>query len=104
MQDGRLFPRLIDEYGSKEEDKKFGAKEATQTSAAGDLTTLQVANEKQLVAVLMQVEERNTGAVTWTVYRRYLVYAGSAMWAFIVAAILVSDQGSSGDFYSAPLA
>ncbi|KAJ7290727.1 multidrug resistance-associated ABC transporter [Mycena rebaudengoi] len=95
MQDGRLFPRLIDEYGSKEEDKKFGAKEATQTSAAGDLTTLQVANEKQLVAVLMQVEERNTGAVTWTVYRRYLVYAGSAMWAFIVAAILVSDQGSS---------
>ncbi|KAF7343004.1 Oligomycin resistance ATP-dependent permease YOR1 [Mycena venus] len=95
MQNGHLFPRLIDEYGSKEEGKKFGAKEATHTSAAGDLTTLQAANEKQLVAVLMQVEERNTGAVTWTVYRRYLVYAGSAMWAFIVAAILISDQGSS---------
>ncbi|KAF8217563.1 multidrug resistance-associated ABC transporter [Mycena galopus ATCC 62051] len=95
MQNGHLFPRLIDEYGSKEDSKKFGAKEATYTSAAGDLTTLQVANEKQLVAVLMQVEERNTGAVTWTVYRRYLVYAGSAMWAFIIAAILISDQGSS---------
>ncbi|KAJ7893786.1 multidrug resistance-associated ABC transporter [Mycena leptocephala] len=95
MQNGHLFARLIDEYGSKEEAKKFGAKEATHTSAAGDLTTLQVANEKQLVAVLMQVEERNTGAVTWTVYRRYLVYAGSAMWAFIVAALLISDQGSS---------
>ncbi|KAJ6528504.1 multidrug resistance-associated ABC transporter [Mycena capillaripes] len=90
MQNGHLFPRLIDEYGSKEE-----AKEATHTSAVGDLTTLQVANEKQLAAVLMQVEERNTGAVTWTVYRRYLVYAGSAMWAFIVAALLISDQGSS---------
>jgi hypothetical protein len=98
MQNGHLFARLIDEYGSKEEAKKFGAKEATHTSAAGDLTTLQVANEKQLVAVLMQVEERNTGAVTWTVYRRYLVYAGSAMWAFIVAALLISDQGSSGAF------
>ncbi|KAJ7890947.1 multidrug resistance-associated ABC transporter [Mycena olivaceomarginata] len=89
MQNGHLFPRLIDEYGSKEEGK------ATHTGAAGDLTTLHVANEKQLVAVLMQVEERNTGAVTWTVYRRYLVYAGSVMWAFIVAALLISDQGSS---------
>ncbi|KAJ7714243.1 multidrug resistance-associated ABC transporter [Mycena maculata] len=95
MQNGHLFPRLIDEYGNKEEGKKSGAKEATHTSAAGVLTTLQVANEKQLVTVLMQVEERNTGAITWTVYRRYLVYAGSTMWAFIVAALLISDQGSS---------
>ncbi|KAJ7224699.1 multidrug resistance-associated ABC transporter, partial [Mycena pura] len=95
-QSGNLFPRLIAEYGSKQDGEKLGAKDAvTHTRGdAGNLTDFQMADEKKLATALMQVEERNIGAVTWTVYRRYLVYAGSALWGLLVAAVLILGQGS----------
>ncbi|KAK7002404.1 oligomycin resistance ATP-dependent permease YOR1 [Favolaschia claudopus] len=99
MQSGDLFPRLIDEYGNEKTDSKTSGSKAAVTQASrgavGDVSKLQMADEQKLAAVLMQVEERNTGAVTWETYRRYFVYAGTIFWAFIIGAILISDQGSN---------
>jgi ATP-binding cassette, subfamily C (CFTR/MRP), member 1 len=97
MQSGTLFPRLIDEYGSKE-DSTRRVRTSTGADGANTLTQLQMADQKKLATALMQAEERNTGAVTWDVYGRYLKYAGSALWAVIVFGLLLTNEGSRGTF------
>ncbi|KAK0231362.1 multidrug resistance-associated ABC transporter [Armillaria fumosa] len=44
--------------------------------------------------VLVRMEERNTGPVTWTTYRDYLRAAGGVIWAPIVLLLLVLNQCS----------
>jgi ATP-binding cassette, subfamily C (CFTR/MRP), member 1 len=97
MQSGTLLPRLIDEYGSNEDSAR-----RSKTSIGADgtnlLTQLQMESQKKLATALMQAEERNTGAVTWDVYGRYLKYAGSALWAVIIFGLLITNEGSQGNF------
>ena len=47
---------------------------------------------------LMQTEERNTGAVKWTVYQKYLGFAGGVIWAPIIVLLLTLTQGAQGVF------
>ena len=46
--------------------------------------------------VLMQLEERNVGAVSWDIYRKYLRYAGGLVWAPVALALLILSQGNQG--------
>ena len=96
MQNGTLFPRLIEEYGNKE--KEFSEDDNKLSSSPnGSRRKQQEADERKQAAVaLMQAEERNAGAVAWDIYKRYLEYAGNSLWALVIAALLVLNQGSQG--------
>ena len=46
--------------------------------------------------VLMQLEERNVGAVSWEVYKKYLRFAGGIVWAPVILALLILTQANQG--------
>ncbi|TBU42097.1 multidrug resistance-associated ABC transporter [Dichomitus squalens] len=71
MKRGDMFARLMEEYGSQEEDKRD---DATASKKADDVAA--PAEAKKATQKLMQEEERLTGAVTWSVYSKYIKYAG----------------------------
>ena len=45
---------------------------------------------------LMQIEERNTGAITWSIYHKYLRFAGSVAWAPFLFFLLTLSQVAQG--------
>ncbi|KAG5647497.1 hypothetical protein DXG03_009434 [Asterophora parasitica] len=91
MQAHGEFFSLMEEYGSLEAQK--GGK-------AGDLAKSQTAAivsdkaAKEIEAVLMQAEERNTGAVSWSVYKKYMVFAGGIFWAPVILFLLAVFEAS----------
>ncbi|KAL0059429.1 hypothetical protein AAF712_013819 [Marasmius tenuissimus] len=85
--DSRLFSSLMEEYGSLEEREVATNVEKQEEDVK---TTLEQAPAKKL----MQDEERNTGAVTWGTYRRYLDYAGGIIWAPVILALLIVSQAA----------
>ncbi|KAG5635613.1 hypothetical protein H0H81_010631 [Sphagnurus paluster] len=91
LENGTVFPSLMEEYGSLEV-KKGAVKLGDQALAAtGGVDQ----NDKKAVEeVLMQAEERNTGAVSWDVYKKYMRYAGGTFWAPIILVLLVLYEGS----------
>jgi ATP-binding cassette, subfamily C (CFTR/MRP), member 1 len=97
MQNGTLFPRLIDEYGSNE-DSTRGPTAAIGANGLNEVAQLQMEDQKKLAEKLMQAEERNIGAVTGNTYRRYLMFAGSALWGAVILALLTTNAGSQGIF------
>jgi hypothetical protein len=54
------------------------------------------AGPKKADNALMQIEERNTGAVTWSTYSKYLHFAGTVAWAPFVLFLLMLSQASQG--------
>ena len=46
--------------------------------------------------VLMQLEERNVGAVSWEVYKKYLRFAGGLVWAPVIVVLLILTEGNQG--------
>ncbi|PIL27467.1 ATP-binding cassette transporter [Ganoderma sinense ZZ0214-1] len=70
MKDGRMFARLMEEYGSQE-DKREEVVAGKQESKLGAPAEFKKGTQK-----LMQDEERLTGAVTWSVYSKYFAFAG----------------------------
>jgi ATP-binding cassette, subfamily C (CFTR/MRP), member 1 len=97
MQNGTLFPRLIEEYGNKERESSEDSKKLSSSSSDQDDSRRKhqdTEEQAKVAAALMQAEERNTGAVAWEIYRRYLGYAGSPLWALVIAGLLVLNQGS----------
>lgn len=106
MKDASAFSRLMDEYGSleRQESPKSLKDEALDTKPVDPLHDLV---DKQAQAALMQAEERETGAVSSEIYRKYLRFAGGTVWAPIVLALVVLQEGSQGDdrvFISVPRA
>lgn len=105
-----VFSRLIEEYGSLEAEeaaevkttKKRTRRKESKDPAADDSTSEEVDPKKADNAALMQMEERNTGAVTWTVYRDYLRYAGGIIWAPFILFLLTVTQAAQGKKSSAP--
>jgi hypothetical protein len=92
MKDSVVFSRLMDEYGSLEEEaeKKGTEKEGAAPNSPEELS-------KKAVATLMQAEERNTGSVTWQVYAKYLHFAGGIIWAPVILLLLTLTQGAQGN-------
>ncbi|KAF9044293.1 multidrug resistance-associated ABC transporter [Panaeolus papilionaceus] len=82
---GALFARLIEEYGSKETSTKG------KTTATVSKTDLE--EEKVKKNALMQLEERNTGSVSWQIYARYFENAGGIRWLPLLLFLLVIVEG-----------
>ncbi|KAF9473172.1 P-loop containing nucleoside triphosphate hydrolase protein [Pholiota conissans] len=86
---GAAFSRLIEEHGHVES--------GTQSSSAKVSKNLQVIkkNDSTTATALMEDEERNVGAVTWDVYKKYLRNAGGLIWAPILLVLLVLVEGNN---------
>lgn len=96
MEDSAIFSRLIDEYGSLEQDgevKGVDGKKRTETFIDSGRRL-----DTETDLALMQEEERNTGAVTWETYSKYLRFAGGLYWAPAITLLLILDQGAAGEY------
>lgn len=94
MNDSTVFARLMDDYGNLEEEEQEERKKAKAEGAVDDDSV--EADPKKAETALMQAEERNTGAVTWTVYAKYLRFAGGIVWGPIIILLLTLTQGAQG--------
>lgn len=95
MADGEAFSRLIDEYGRLDKGEspsspKFGPRRQATTAKDDPDTQL-----KEVKDVLMQLEERSTGAVRWEIYKRYFFFAGGVIWIPIIIGLLATMQATS---------
>ncbi|KAG6813846.1 hypothetical protein H0H92_006790 [Tricholoma furcatifolium] len=92
MKGASTFANLMEEYGSlQSHGGKLGQVKLPPTIADLDQTA-----KKEVEAALMQEEERNTGAVKWEIYKKYLEYAGGLFWFPVVLALLVINEASQG--------
>jgi ATP-binding cassette, subfamily C (CFTR/MRP), member 1 len=94
MKDSIVFSRLMDEYGSLDQEEEAG-NNGNKTEGAGANAPEEVGGKKA-DSPLMQTEERNTGSVTWEVYSKYLRFAGGVIWAPVILALLTLTQGAQG--------
>ncbi|KAF5370913.1 hypothetical protein D9615_009789 [Tricholomella constricta] len=92
MKDSAIFSSLMEEYGGIEVQK--GGQLGGQGKAPATLVDSNQNASKEAEAALMQTEERNTGAVSWDVYKKYLRFAGGIFWAPIILVLLVVNEGS----------
>lgn len=87
------FARYIREFGSKEqENEKEDEAEEDAIADAPEKAHKQTAVGKG--AVLMQKEERNTGAITGKVYKEYLKAANGSVLVPLILVSLALVQGS----------
>ena len=99
MNDSAVFSRLIEEHGNTHI-KNQNAPTGKETTSLGGWK----ASTDPVEDVLMQEEERNTGAVGWDIYMKYLKNAGGIIWAPVIGALLLIVEGNNGGiFYSAVL-
>ncbi|KIJ49226.1 hypothetical protein M422DRAFT_225864 [Sphaerobolus stellatus SS14] len=104
---GAAFSRLVEEFGSQEEEEVQKAdEESREASKELDKEVSQAlalpssnADPKAKAAVakgpaLMQQEERNVGQVEWVTYAKYLKAAGTIVWAPVLLGLLTLSQGS----------
>lgn len=89
MHAGKEFSQFVTEFGAQEEEEEQDEKEevAMEEASPGHDDEKKKAGRKKAVAgaALMQVEERNTGAVTGYIYKKYLEGPGMTLmplWAF----------------------
>ncbi|KAI3614178.1 abc transporter [Moniliophthora roreri] len=88
-----LFSRLIEEYGKSEEEKDTDTIDSHSTLQ--DAKQIDAAPSKKASgSPLMQDEERNTGAVTWSMYGRYLKYAGGIVWVPVIVLLHTIAQAA----------
>jgi len=95
MSDNAVFSHLIEEHGNTHT--------KNQNVPTGKEITLEgwKATADPVQDVLMQEEERNTGAVGWDIYKKYLKSAGGIIWAPVIGALLLMVEGNNGRlFYS----
>ena len=89
-QNGPVFSKLINEYGQQADPALRKAKVEAKDPV------LKAEQNDKIAEVLMQAEERNTGAVTWGTYSRYFRHAGTIAWVPIIIFLLVLNQSSEG--------
>jgi ATP-binding cassette subfamily C (CFTR/MRP) protein 1 len=98
MANSVVFARLMEEHGNLESEQDEGdqplgtrRKRMDNKDAKSD-----DAGPKKANTGLMQIEERVTGAITWSVYRQYLRFAGSVAWAPFLLILLTISQAAQG--------
>jgi len=94
MKDSVVFSRLMDEYGNLEQQKQM---EESREAQEGVPENSHKHDDKKGAVDLMQDEERNIGAVTWTIYTKYMRFAGGLFWAPLILLLLTLSQGAQGD-------
>ena len=101
MTDSVVFAHLMEEHGKLESepdhqgDQSPGArgKHMDNKDAMFGEAGLKKADDS---TGLMQIEERNTGAITWSIYRKYFHFAGSVAWAPFLLFLLMLNQVAQG--------
>lgn len=101
MSQNDVFSRLMEEYGKLEEEEEEEEREKRvakrkKNEDQGEEGSAEESGVKKGGPALMQIEERNTGAVTWDVYRKYLGFAGGVIWAPFILILLTLTQGAQG--------
>ncbi|KAJ7123626.1 multidrug resistance-associated ABC transporter [Mycena epipterygia] len=91
MKDGVVFCRLMQEYGNLDHEDRVAVKSERGAIAAGDKDVLDAKKDQ---AALMQTEERQTGAVSWQTYGKYLKFAGGVIWAPVILGLLTFTQAA----------
>ncbi|KAF9527181.1 ATP-dependent bile acid permease [Crepidotus variabilis] len=86
-----VFRRLVEEYGNQDSGKEAPAVERTVQA-----TDVAISKNATLAASpLMELEERNTGAVGWEIYKKYLQSAGGLFWLPLLGGLyLISEAGN----------
>lgn len=107
MNSGRMFSRLIEEYGSQEkQEEEAAAVDDTQNPVDGekDATAAmpEAAQDLKDPQALMQEEERLTGAVSWSVYTKYFGFAGGILGFLLLVLFVVLAQGAQGEWLFPP--
>ena len=95
MKDNGAFSRFIEEFGAAEEEKEDEIDEVKGEQATITKKDAPAA-ERGAQAPLMSQEEREIGSVSFSVYSRYLSYAGGSFWALVVLGLLTLQQSSTG--------
>jgi ATP-binding cassette subfamily C (CFTR/MRP) protein 1 len=80
----------MDEYGNAKDNRKERI-----TELAKKFEPLQFKPDSA-EDVLMQLEERNVGAVPWDVYKKYLRFSGGLIWAPVILVLLFISQANQG--------
>ena len=101
MANSVVFAHLMEEHGNLESeldhqgDQSLVArgKQMDNKDAKFDEAGLKKADDS---TGLMQIEERNTGAISWSVYHKYLRFAGSVAWAPFLLFLLMLNQVAQG--------
>ncbi|KAJ3720533.1 multidrug resistance-associated ABC transporter [Lentinula raphanica] len=90
MSSNGLFTRLMDEYGNLDHEET----DSTNKAAEKDEVEGPGSTNKAENAALMQIEERNVGAVGYQTYAKYLKYAGGIWWAPFIFLLLTLTQSA----------
>ena len=98
MANSVVFAHLMEEHGNLEneleqDDQPLGGRRK-RTDNKGE--KFDEAEPKKADTALMQTEERNTGAVTWSTYDKYLRFAGTVVWAPFILFLLTLSQVAQG--------
>jgi ATP-binding cassette subfamily C (CFTR/MRP) protein 1 len=96
MKGSTVFSKLMDEYGSLESERSRDGRVGQQNKGRATADDPDEIERKKFEAALMQAEERNTGAVTWDVYKKYLGFAGGVVWAPVILLLLTLYEAASG--------
>lgn len=95
MDNGQMFSRLMEEYGSLDKQEEAAATEEVPEVLAK--VKGKAAAPEKAHQTLMQEEERLTGAVAASVYTKYFKYAGGVTVFPLIMLFLVLSQGAQGD-------
>ncbi len=90
MQDNHQFAKLVTEFGASQENKD--GKEEGEEEAEDKSKAVEEAGAGQ---TMMQAEERNTGAVTWDVYKAYIKAARGGLVVPMLVLSLFLMQGTT---------
>ncbi|KAF9523137.1 ABC transporter [Crepidotus variabilis] len=72
MEKGNNFSKFVTEFGAKDEDESQDDAKTAEGEVVEETKEDKKQPEVALVKTMMQAEERNTGAVSWDVYKAYL--------------------------------
>uniref|UniRef100_A0A8H8CI96 Multidrug resistance-associated ABC transporter n=1 Tax=Psilocybe cubensis TaxID=181762 RepID=A0A8H8CI96_PSICU len=88
-----VFSHLIEEYGNdlSGENRNKTSTNITQAGTGKSNKTI----KDDVDDALMQAEERNTGAVSWEVWKKYLEMAGGLYWVPIIFGLLFLSQANN---------
>jgi ATP-binding cassette subfamily C (CFTR/MRP) protein 1 len=98
MANSVVFAHLMEEHGNLESELDQGDQPPGARRKGVDKKDAKSdeAGSKKADAGLMQIEERNTGAITWSTYHKYLRFAGSVAWAPFILFMLTLSQVAQG--------
>ena len=82
----------MDEYGNAESRKD----NRTERIACLAKNVIEPHKPNSTEYILMQLEERNVGAVSWSVYKKYLHFAGGLFWVPVILALLILAEANQG--------